>query len=108
MNKQFYSHIVEVDSLYIALEGLSISPTEKEHLMHLIDSNLYHTIMDAIMSELSEDDKKIFLEHLATEDHAKTMDFLQKRIANIEDKIKKTADDLMQELHEDIKETKKK
>lgn len=108
MRKQFYSHLIEIDTLYVALDGLSVSDTEKEHLKHLIDSSLYHTILDAILSELSEEDKHIFLNHLATEDHEKTMGFLQKRIDNIEEKIKKTADDLMKELHEDIKETKRK
>lgn len=108
MKKQFYSHIVEVDTLYVALDSLEVSEHEKEHLKHLIDSNLYHTILDAILSELSDEDKKAFLTHLATEDHEKTMDFLGKRIDNIEDKIKKTADDLMHELHVDIEETKRK
>lgn len=107
MRKHFYSHIVEVDTLYVALDGLDVSEKEKNHLKHLIDSNLYHTILDAILSELSEEDKHIFLNHLATEKHENTMDFLQKRIDNIEDKIKKAADDLIKELHEDIKETKK-
>ena len=108
MRKQFYSHIVQIETLSVALGDLEISEKEKEHLEHLIDSNLYHTILDAILSELSEEDKHTFLNHLATEDHAKTMAFLEKRIDNIEDKIKKTADELIAELHEDIKETKRK
>lgn len=108
MRKQFYSHIVAVDTLYIALDNLSISDSEKEHLKHLIDSSLYHTILDAILSELTDEDKHVFLNHVATEDHEKTMEFLQNRITNIEDKIRKTADDLMKELHEDIQETKEK
>jgi 2C-methyl-D-erythritol 2,4-cyclodiphosphate synthase len=107
VRKQFYSHIIQIDTLSVALGDLEITEKEKEHLEHLIDSNLYHTILDAILAELSDEDKHTFLNHLATEDHAKTMAFLEKRIDNIEDKIKKTADELISELHQDIKETKK-
>lgn len=107
MKKQFYHGIIEVDSLYVALDSLTLTDTQKEHLKHLIDSSLYHTVLDAILSELSDEDKKVFLDHLAEDDHTKTMEFLEKRIVHIEDKIKKAADDLMKELHADIQETKK-
>lgn len=108
MKKQFYSHIIEVNSLFVALDGLELSAREKEHLQYLIDSSLYHTILDAILSELPEGEKQLFLDKVAADNHEETMDFLQKRITNIEEKIKKTADDLVKELHEDIKEVKKK
>ena len=108
MKKQFYSHIIQIDTLYVALDGLDINGKEKEHLKEMIDTNLYHTILDAVLAELPESDKKMFLDKLAEDDHEKTMDFLQKRILNIEDKIKKTAKDLARELHDDIEETKNK
>lgn len=108
MKNQFYSQIVQVETLYVALDDLTLTDKEKEHLKSIIDSSLYHTILDAVLSELPEEDKKMFLDKLGEENHEKTLDFLRKRILNIEDKIKKTANDLMTELHEDIKEAKKK
>lgn len=104
--KQFYSSIIQVETLYVALDDLAITEKEKEHLKSIIDTNLYHTILNAVLSELPESDKKMFLDKLAEDNHEKTMEFLKKRILNIEDKIKKTANDLVKELHEDIKETK--
>ena len=106
MKKQFYSHIVEIETVYVALDGLELSDTEREHLKHVIDTNMYHTILDAVLSQLPDSDKKMFLAHLAADDHGKTLEFLQKRILNVEDKIKKIAKDLVKELHEDIQETK--
>lgn len=108
MKKQFYSHIVEVETIYVALDGLTLSDGEKNHLKEVIDTNMYHTILDVVLSELPEQDRKMFLDKLAEDDHEKTMDFLQKRILNIEDKIKRVAKELVSELHQDVKETKAK
>lgn len=106
MKQQFYSQCIQIETLYVALNDLVLTQKEKEHLKQLIDTSIYHTILDAVLSELSEEDKRMFMEKLAENNHEKTMDFLKKRILNIEDKIKKTANDLVKELHEDIKETK--
>lgn len=106
MKKYFYSHIITTDSLHIALEHLEVSEAEKEHLEMLIDSSLYHTILNAILDELSEDDKKLFLEQLLSENDDEILAFLQKKIDNIEDKIKSAADGLIDELHKDIKDVK--
>ncbi|HET9946980.1 MAG TPA: hypothetical protein VFQ63_02860 [Patescibacteria group bacterium] len=108
MKKHFYSSIITTDSLHIALESLEVSQEEKEHLEMLVDSSLYHTILNAILSELSESDKRLFLEQLLSENDDEILSFLSKKIDHIEDKIKTAADSLIEELHKDIEETKKK
>lgn len=104
MKKHFYSHIIEASSLSIALGEMDLSHEERLHLISLAESNLHHAVLNAILSELSEEDKKEFLSHVSSDDHEKIWKFLKARIENIEEKIKKTADDLHKELHEDIKE----
>lgn len=106
MKKYFYSRIITTDTLHIALEELEVSAEEKEHLEMLIDSSMYHTILNAILSELSEEDKKLFLEQLLSENDEEILNFLQNKIDHIEDKIKSAADGLIEELHRDIKEVK--
>lgn len=108
MKRYFYSHIVETESIVVELNQMGLTGEEKAHLVSLIDSNLHHTILDAILSELSEEDKKIFLKHLASENHSKVWEFLNEKIKNIEDKIKKASDDLKKQLQKDIKEAKEK
>ncbi len=103
-NKHFYSNLVETDSLVVLINKLEITDSEKSHLISLIDSQLHHTILDAVLSELSEEDKRIFLKHLLSEDHKKIWNHLNDKIDNIEEKIKKTAEDLKNVLHKDIKE----
>lgn len=103
----FYSHIIEIESLIVELDKMDLSEGEKTHLASLIDSSLHHTILDAIMSELSDEDKRIFLEHLSNKEHDKIWDHLREKIDKIEDKIRNAADSLKEQLHRDIKKSQK-
>lgn len=105
--RYFFSHLIEIDSLAAELDKFQLSKEEKLHLASLIDSSLYHTILNAVLSQLSQEDKKIFLNHLKSGDHGTIWQFLNGKIANIEDKIKKAGNDLKIELHKDLKESKK-
>lgn len=106
--KQFYSHIIEIESLIVELDQLDLEDEQKRHLAILIDSSLHHAILDAILLELSEEDKRIFIKHLAEDDHDKIWKFLTEKVGNIEDKIKKVSEDLKHQLHEDLKKAKNK
>lgn len=101
--KQFYSHLIEMQSLIVELDKLDLSQDQKHHLATLVDSSLHHTILDAILSELSEADKRVFLQYLNEDNHEKIWKFLNERVENIEGKIKNAADDLKNQLHKDIK-----
>lgn len=107
MKKHFYSHLVETDSLVIEINKLELEDHERAHLISLVDSNLHHAVLDAILSELTEADKRIFLTHLAHEDNEKIWEHLNSRVDKIEEKIKKAAEELKEELRGDIKEVKK-
>lgn len=106
--KRFYTKIVEIDSLIHALDELDFDEDEKQHLADLIDGTIHHTILGEILSLLSDEDKKVFIRHLETDDHDQIWQFLNSRVENIEGRIKKTADDLKEELHKDIAEAKEK
>lgn len=105
--KYFYSHLIEIESIIIELDKLNLSDEQRVHLAHLIDSSLHHTVLDAILSELSEGDKRVFLKYVHEDDHDKIWKFLNEKVDNIGDKIKKAAQDLKGELHKDLKEAKK-
>ncbi len=104
--KYFYTHIVNTSTLSLELGNMDMNPSERMHLIFLIDSNIHHAVLDLILSELNPPDKKTFLTHLASEDHEKVWKFLNEKVVNIEEKIKKTAEDLKKELHKDIVEVK--
>lgn len=108
MTTFFYTHLIEVESVISELDKLDLTPEQKVHLTSLIDSSLHHTILDALLSELTPEDKRVFLSHLREGEHSKIWKFLNSRVDNIEGIIKKAAEDLKTELKKDLKETKKK
>lgn len=108
MNTYFYSHLVSLDSIDLDLDTLNLTKEEKKHLMDLAHSNLHNAIVDTILSELSENDKKTFLRHLAMDDHIKIWNHLNENVQKIEEKITKTAEELKNELRTDYKSLKNK
>ena len=104
--KYFYTHIIDTSTLSLELGNMDLNPKERMHLISLMDSNIHHSVLDLILSELNPMDKKTFLTHLASENHDKVWKFLNEKVENIEEKIKKTAEDLKKELHADIKDVK--
>lgn len=106
--RHFYSHLVETSIISLELADMDLSRDERIHLIQLAENNIYHAILDAILSKLQEEDKKIFLSHMAAEDHDKVWEHLRQKIENIEEKIKTAAESIRKELHRDIKEVKSK
>lgn len=104
--RHFYSHIVETSILSLELGEMDLSKDERIELISLIDLNIHHAILDMILSELSEENKKIFLMHLASNDEDKIWNHLKANIKDIEEKIKKSAENLKEELYRDIQEAK--
>ena len=104
--KRFYSHLINYETVYVELDSLEMSEKEKSRLAELIDANLHNTIIEAVLSELSEEDKRVFLKHLSEEKHDKIWEHLNSKADHIEDKIKLAAEDLKKEIHKDIKEAK--
>lgn len=108
MKKHFYSHIIEIETLHTSLEVLELKPHEKEELHYLIESNVHHIVLDTMLTELSEKDKKEFLSHVISENHKEIWKILEGKVPNAERKIKEAVEELKKEMNEDIKEAHKK
>ena len=105
--KYFYSHLIQIESVVSELDKMDLTKEERMHLAELVDSSLHHTILDAILSELSDDEKRVFMQHVAQGDHDKIWRFLNEKIDKVEEKIKNAAEDLKIRLHKDLKESQK-
>ncbi len=106
--KQFYTDLIDIQSIIVELDSLNLSPKEKHHLAALFDSSLHQTILDCVLSELNEKDKEVFIAHLRDGNHDDIWKLLNTKIDKIEDKIKQVAQNLKVEMHQDIKEAKEK
>ena len=89
MSKLFYTHIIEIHTLTEKLDELDLTDNHKKHLSELIDSTIHQTVLDVILSSLSEKDKKLFIQkmHQNPEDR-ELMSFLKERVVDIEEQIK--------------------
>lgn len=105
----FYTKIIEVETLIEELHSMDLSDRERVHLAALVDSSVHHVILDEILSNLSESDKKAFLHRFKDNPgDEKLLEFLAEKVDGIEEKIKKAADELISEMHKDIKKAKRK
>ena len=100
----FYSHIVSIDTIIVELENLDMSSEEREELLLILDSHRHLTIIDVILTHLSENDKKQFLQYVEENDHENVWKLLQEKIEHSEEKIKEAAEKLKEELLHDIHE----
>lgn len=107
-NIYFYSSLIKIEPILEKLHQMEFAESERLHLSTLLDSMLYHVIIDEILTNLSSEDKKTFLKYLHDNPRdEKILNFLQSKIENIEGRITRISDELMVELHKDIKEAKK-
>lgn len=106
--RYFYSHLIGIESIIVQLDQLQLDEGQKQHLADLLDSSIHQTVLDIVLSELNEADKRLFLSKLSDDPHSQDlMKFVTDRVDKIEDKIKDTVESLKAELHRDIKEAKK-
>lgn len=104
----FYQKLIVLEPILEELHGMDLSDEERGHLASLVDSSLHHAILDEILSNLNEKDKKMFLRRLhENPEDEELLVFLNERIEGIEEKIKKVSEQLVKEMHEDVKEAKK-
>jgi hypothetical protein len=106
MKKYFYSDLAKLDVVLDELGKLSLDASERKELEELAHEHLHQVILDAILTELSLRDKKIFLANLEYEEDEKIWKHLNDKVENIEEKISKAAESLKSELVLDIKTVK--
>lgn len=102
MKKTFYEHLIEVESIEIELSALDLTETEKNDLMHHVHSSIHYKVLDVALSELPEEHKKTFLEHLQNDRHPEAWEHLLRNTEGIEEKIKEVSRALVSEFAKDI------
>ena len=103
----FYTKYIVIENLITELHDLDLSSEERLHLSSLVDSSLHNAVLDEILSNLKKEDQKLFLKMLSEDSSSEKMiEFLKDKVEGIEEKIKKVSEDLIKEMHEDVKKAK--
>jgi hypothetical protein len=105
--KHFYSHLIEIHEIYLSISEMELAEVERGHLTSLAEANIHATVINTVLPELSNEDKKVFLRNLLADNHDETWKHLSSRVKNIEEKLSKSLKDLKKELLKDIEEAKK-
>lgn len=105
-HKHFYSHVIETSTLTLEIAELNVDSKERVHLLSLAEANIHSTIVSNVLDNLSEEDKKTFLKNVSVDNHDQTWKHLNSKIKDVENLVKKTATQAIEELLNDIKEVK--
>ncbi len=105
-NKHFYAHLTETTDIVLELGELDLTPEERIHLLSLIEANIHSAVINTVLSNLDEENKKVFLNNLASDNHSKTWEHLKVNTQGLEEKIKETVKLIKGELLKDIKDAK--
>ncbi len=108
MKKHFYSHIIEIDSLFVEMDLLDMEKHEREELILIIESSVHHLVLDIVLSKLPEEDKRLFLSHLTQDRHDDIWELLHTKTKQIDKHIREGVDKLKQDMHKDISRAKAK
>ncbi|MDP4010862.1 MAG: hypothetical protein Q8P72_01385 [Candidatus Roizmanbacteria bacterium] len=106
MNKQFYTHLIDIEELKVDLEKIEIAPHEHQELLTIAHKTIHHIVIDIVLTELDEKEKKIFLSNLSKDDHTLIWSHLKERVENIDEKIKVASRTIIEELRRDLDEVK--
>jgi hypothetical protein len=106
--KTFYHHLISTEDIEIELNNLGLPEHERIELLEIAENAIHYTIIDIVLSELKEEDKKTFLEHHTIGNHETTLRFLKNRIDDLETRVKESAEILKNNFIKDILELKNK
>src|SRR3989338_410776 len=98
--KLFYDHlIIDLEDVYAEIEHLEIDGKTRRRLIHIVDDTTHHTILDTILSHLSQDKHESFLDRFHRAPHdPEHLTFLKVEVADIEEKIKSTVQKVKKQL----------
>jgi plasmid replication initiation protein len=94
--------------VYTRLTLLDLTDQERKELESLVSTSVHHTVLDTVLSKLSEKDKRAFLAHVSEEHNEKIWELLTEKVKNAESLIRKAVDGLKEKMHKDIEEVKQK
>ena len=105
MSKLYYDHLIVLTDLESEINDVELSFEEREELWHIVDEIIHQRILEMLLDELDEKHHEEFLEkHHETPYDEVVIVYLNEKIDDdVEELIKKEADNLQEEILQEIK-----
>lgn len=94
------------ENIIVEINSLDVENHEREKLLKMTDELAEHRFLNAVLDNLKEKDKEIFLDYLHGGTPEIVAEFLHRRIEGIEEILKEHGKALEYEIIEDIKSIK--
>ena len=94
------------ENIIIEINSLNVENHEREKLLRMTDELAEHRFLNAVLDNLKEQDKEIFLDYLNGETPEIVAEFLHRRIEGVEEILKEHGKALEYEILEDIRSIK--
>lgn len=104
MTKIFYDHLTITEEIITELDNYRIEKIEREEIIQLVDENVHHRVLDAILKKLPKEKHEEFLTKFsAAPGNIELLDYLRREITDIEELITREAKLVKKELLAEIK-----
>jgi hypothetical protein len=105
-NKHFYEHLIRTEEITLDLAELDLTAQERLELLSLLEANIHTCVINLVLSELNEKEKKVFLANLLADDSNRIWEHLWKNTDDLDKKIMTSVNALVREMRGDIKKLK--
>lgn len=102
MKKQFYSHLINIERFEKRIERFDLYENERHEIITIFHETIHHTVVNIILTELDEENKKTFFKRVQQDDHSYLWDDLSKKISKLEEKIKEAKNSIEEEIIKEI------
>lgn len=101
--KSFYQNFVNLELFHQEFDRLGLSPEEREELFKILEEIYVQRLIDRVLDELPNEEKKKFMKILIKKAELDMIEFLREKVEDVENKLKKEVETLTAELLLEVK-----
>lgn len=102
--KNFYDHLVKVESLTIQVNRLDLNPSQKKRVNGLIKSSVHYTLVNTLMSDVPEKERPRAIKTLNSGNYNELWSVFDTKKARVEGNLRKAFENLSREILRDLKD----
>lgn len=100
--ESLFTLLADTQVIHKHLDTLEFEEAEKEQILEMVDHIFHHRLLAVVLEELEGEEKLTFVELIDSGDHLSVVEFVKTKVVNLEEKIRITAQEVHQQIIEDI------